>query len=88
MAKPGIDAANVDAAPIARKWLTVAEACKIYSFSKSWLYAILEEGELPSASIPKRNKRRGLKRISVEALDAFFKAHTTPKPKANGKEAA
>lgn len=54
------------------KWLSPTEASKIYNISKSRLYELLAEGAIPSVSIKKRNARRGLRRISVEALDAYF----------------
>lgn len=51
-----------------REWLTVPEACRVTGFSRSFLWELMQGGQLPFAQINPRAPRR----IRADALDEFM----------------
>jgi excisionase family DNA binding protein len=56
------------------KLLTVVEAARVLGISRSKLYELLADGELPSVRIGRT------RRITVLALEEFVAAHTDREP--------
>ncbi len=84
--RPGENKAESKLLPLPRKWLSPEEASFVYSIGRTRLFEILKEGSIPSVSIRKRGAKRGLRRISVEAMDAYFAALVEAQSKAHTAE--
>jgi hypothetical protein len=59
------------------RWLRIPAATAYSGLSRARLYVLLAEGQIKSASICGRGKRRGIRIVDKESLDAFLEKNLT-----------
>jgi Helix-turn-helix domain len=61
------------------RWLRVRAACQYSGLSRAQLYLLLASNTIPSASVCKKGKSRGVRVIDRLALDRFMERHLSTK---------
>jgi len=67
-------------------WLSIRDASRRYSISRSKLYDLLAEGKIKSCVLRRRDALRGKRLLSAESINALLENLATGVP--DGKEAA
>jgi len=55
-----------------RRWKRINTAAKISGIPRSRLFEMIKEGQIRSATIRHKGKRRGIRMIDMTSLDAFL----------------
>ena len=59
------------------KWLSVADAARVYGISRTRLYELITDGTIRSVSLRKKHHVRGSRRVLASSLDEFYERHAT-----------
>jgi hypothetical protein len=65
---------------LAARWLRVPVAVTYSGLSRARLYTLLAEGQIRSASIRAKGRRRGIRIIDRLSLDQFIEGNVTTGP--------
>jgi hypothetical protein len=55
------------------RWMRIRECVRIYGLSRSYLYELMQNGEIRSASIRRKGAQKGVRLLSVDSIESFIR---------------